>query len=149
MLAQLAAQRFQVIWPDAFSSLWAFLNVTNTHPDQLTLAEFSAIRVRRVVQNLDMMAIARTVRLTEASTANDAEQENEDGLSGGSPAKRIESEFMGGEHDDGAEDEIADEEMLQNSPAVFARLTLQTALKAPPARGRDRCNHQARPASRW
>ena len=129
MLAQLSAQRFQVIWPDAFCSLWAFLDVANTHPDQLTLAEFSAIRIRRLVQNLDMMAIARTVRLTEEGKANDAVQENDDGLMRSNPAQRMQTEFMGGEHDDGAEEEIADEEMFQNSPATSARLTLEAAQK--------------------
>ena len=55
--------RFDMMRPDSFTPLLKFLGIANAHRDQLTLAEFSAIRIRRVVQNLDMMAVARTVEL--------------------------------------------------------------------------------------
>ena len=35
--------------PDSFTRLIEFLGIANTHRDQLTLAEFSAIRIRRLV----------------------------------------------------------------------------------------------------
>ena len=64
-LAQLSRSRFGITLPDAFASLFGFLNIGNTHADQLTLAEFSALRIRRLVQNLDMMAIARSIEVSE------------------------------------------------------------------------------------
>ena len=68
-LAQYSLSRLHLIWPDAFGTILQFLDAANTHPDQLTLAEFSALRTRRLVQNLDMMAIARTVELGDKKTA--------------------------------------------------------------------------------
>ena len=64
-LAQCSRSRFGITWPDAFAPLFEFLNIGNTHADQLTLAEFSALRIRRLVQNLDMMAIARSIEVSE------------------------------------------------------------------------------------
>ena len=64
-LAQLSRSRFGITLPDAFAPLFEFLNIGNTHADQLTLAEFSALRIRRLVQNLNMMAIARSIEVSE------------------------------------------------------------------------------------
>ena len=76
-LVQYSRARFQIIWPDGFATLLQFLGIANTHPDQLTLAEFSALRTRRLVQNLDMMAIARTVELGAKTKAANAEDAND------------------------------------------------------------------------
>ena len=61
-----------------FCNILQFLGVANTHPDKLTLAEFSALRIRRLVQNFDMMAIARTVELGAKSKAAQAEDADDD-----------------------------------------------------------------------
>ena len=73
-LAQYSRARFGLIRPDGFETPLEFLDISNTHQDQLTLAEFSALRTCRLVQNLDMVAIARTVELgpkTQDANAED------------------------------------------------------------------------------
>ena len=87
------------MWPDAFSAILMFLDASNTHPDQLTLAEFAAIRTRRLVQHLDMMAVARTVRLTQDGATHGCDTHEDDGFDANPKAKTYESEFMCGEHD--------------------------------------------------
>ena len=72
-LVQYSLRRFHIILPDSFRTILEFLDMANTHPDQLTLAEFSALRTRRLVQNLDMIAISRTVQLSEKNKAANAE----------------------------------------------------------------------------
>ena len=112
------------MWPDAFAPLLAFLSITNTHPDQLTLAEFSALRTRRLVQNLDMMAIARTVELSNKTNEGKEQDETDDEDNARRVASRMESEFMGGEHDideDGCLDEGGTEQK------AFYQLTLEAA----------------------
>lgn len=98
-LAQLSVDRFNVMWPDAFFPILLFLDASNTHLDQLTLAEFAAIRTRRLVQHLDMMAVARTVRLTQDDTTHGRDTHDDDRFDANPKAQTYESEFMGGEHD--------------------------------------------------
>ena len=76
-LAQYSRSRFGITWPDGFLPLFQFLSIANTHSDQLTLAELSALRTRRLVQNLDMMAIARSIELTDKKKAGTADDEND------------------------------------------------------------------------
>lgn len=64
-LTQYSCSRFGIMWPDGFAPLLQILSIANTHADQLTLAEFSAVRTRRLVQNLNMIAVARAVELGE------------------------------------------------------------------------------------
>ena len=64
--------------PDRFAPILRFLNTANAHRDQLTLAEFSALRIRRLVQHLDMMAIARTVELSASTKQGNAEDDNDE-----------------------------------------------------------------------
>ena len=122
-LSQYSKAHFDMMWPDAFAPLLVFLSIANTHPDQLTLAEFSALRTRRLVQNLDMMAIARTVELTAKANEGKAEDETDDEDNARKVKSRIESEFMGGEHDI-EEDEPFDEE---GPKKAFYRITIETA----------------------
>ena len=126
-LAQYSAARFHIIWPDGFATLLQFLGIATTHPDQLTLAEFSALRTRRLVQNLDMMAIARTVELDAKSKAADAEDTNDDANESGKNASGIQSEFVGGEHDIEDEAGINEEDFLQSAPNRLAKMTLDAA----------------------
>ena len=90
-LAQLSVHRFNVMWPDAFSAILLFLDASNTHPDQLTLAEFAAIRTRRLVQHLDMMAVARTVRLTQDDATHGRDTHEDDRFNANPKAKICES----------------------------------------------------------
>jgi len=123
-LAQYSRARSGMTWPDAFAPLLQFLRIANTHPDQLTLAEFAALRTRRLVQNLDMMAIARTVELSAKTKAANAEDENNDPIK---MASRMQSEFMGGEHDIDEEAGIPAEDDGQNDLLQPARMTVEAA----------------------
>ena len=95
-LAQYSRARFGMMWPDGFAPLLKFLKIANTHPDQLTLAEFSALRIRRLLQNLDLLAIARTVELRAKAKDTNAEEENDDEDDARKTSSRIPSEFIGG-----------------------------------------------------
>ena len=116
------------MWPDAFSAILLFLDASNTHPDQLTLAEFAAIRTRRLVQHLDMMAVARTVRLTQDDATHGRDTHEDDRFNADPKAKIYESEFVGGEHDlEEQEAAVAEEDLVQNTPGLHARVTLSVA----------------------
>ena len=133
-----------MIWPDAFSTLLTFSDAANTHADQLTLAEFSAIRTRRLVQNLDMMAVARTVNLTEGDDkANAVEHE----IANDGDAKRMQCEFMGGEPDLDEVEEIDEEALVPNAPCNAAKFTIEAA-RSILQRDRNRGREQARATSR-
>ena len=86
--------------------------ISPTHPDQLTLAEFSALRIRRLVQNLDVMAIARTVELGAKSKAAQAEDADDDAEAPSRHASRAQEELAGGERDLDAEADINEEDFL-------------------------------------
>ncbi len=127
-LAQLSIHRFNVMWSDAFSDILLFLDASNTHPDQLTLAEFAAIRTRRLVQHLDMMAVARTVRLTQDDTTHSKDTHEEHTFNADPKANICQSEFMGGEHDmEEQEATVAEEDLVQCTPSLHARVTLHVA----------------------
>ena len=119
---------FRMMWTDAFTCLLQFLGVTNTHPDQLTLAEFSAIRTRRLVQNLDMMAVARIVELAKQDKDANAQDEVD------CPEQKLSREGvsfddMGGEHDiDEEAHDISEEDVLYTSPLRPARMTLSEVM---------------------
>ena len=105
------------------------MSIANTHQDQLTLAEFSALRTRRLVQNLDMMAIARTVELSAKTKDANAEDENGNTDDARNGASHVQAEFMGGEHDIGEEDEIDDEDNVGRTPHPLAQMTLEAATR--------------------
>jgi hypothetical protein len=120
-LAQMSFQNYNVIWPDAWNCLLAYLGVANTHDDQLTLAEFSALRTRRLVENLDNMAVARTVQLGQQPRTGDAEDEGVDNPNCNESNMR--SEFVGG--DEHCEDEEVPEEQFRKLEVCrFALLEL-------------------------
>jgi len=124
-LAQLWKQRFGMIRPDCADLLLAMLAVpTGTHPHQLTLSEFCAIRLRTAVQNLDFMATARSIKLTaQDKDAAAVEVEAESGLPR-KPGEEMNSEFVGGEGEDFAD--YDEEQLTQNTPCPEARLELST-----------------------
>ena len=70
--------RFHIIWPDSFCTILEFLDMVITHADQLALEEFSALRTRRLVQNIDIMATYKPVHLSENDKAAHAEDEVDD-----------------------------------------------------------------------
>ena len=111
------------MWHDVFAPLLQFLGIANTHPDQLTLAEFSALRTRRLVQNLDMMAIARTVELSAKTKEANAEDENADENDPRKLASRVQSEFIGGEHDIDDDAPIHEEDAGERVP--LAKMTME------------------------
>ena len=125
------------------------MGAANTHLDQLTLAEFSAIRTRTLVQNPDMIAIARTVQLTDEGKTNDAEHDNDNGNDRDKNANRMQSEFMGGEHDADDEAGIDEEELLQNAPKPICETQPGRCEEHFAARSRDcRCEQERPPPRR-
>ena len=111
-----------------FVPLLQVLGIANTHPDQLTLAEFSALRTRRLVQNLDMMAIARSIELNDKKNAGTADDEKDDTDDHWKSTSHIQSEFMGGENDVDEEPENPCEEPEDNRPIRIARMTIEAAM---------------------
>ena len=64
------------------------------HAHQMTLAQFSAYHLRDIIYNLDMLAIARSTKLTTTSKEN-VEDETIDSVE--KPGSLVETEFHGGE----------------------------------------------------
>ena len=110
-LSQFCRAHWDVMWSDAITPVLTFLNMGSTHPDQLTLAEFSALRTRRLVENLDMMSIARTVELTNKTNDGDCEHENNEANDGKERRAALRCEFVGGEHDLEEDSVIHEEEI--------------------------------------
>ena len=104
-----------------------FLDIESTHPDQLTIAEFSALRIRRLVHNIDMMAIARTVDMAAKTKKENAEDEDDDEDQPRKPGPGMHSEFMGGEHDVDEEAAILEEDLGLRAPPQLAKITLDAA----------------------
>ena len=123
-LAQMTHQKYNVIGLDAWTKLLEYLGVANTHDDQLTLGEFAALRTRRLVQNLDMMAVARTVQLGDKKHSGE-EHDNEIDADSNHNAPNMQSEFMGGGNDLEDECEISADE-LKRRPSHLANMTLET-----------------------
>ena len=119
--------RFDMMRPDSFTPLLEFLGIANAHRDQLTLAEFSAIRIRRLVQNLDMMAVARTVELPTKKKGGNVEDDLD------CPDQKLSCEdvrFEGGEAQDvwNVDDVIPEEQFDNSSPLRPARMTIDKAI---------------------
>ena len=79
-----------------------FLGHSMHHPHQISLAQFCAHNLRQVLFNLDMLAIARTTKLT-ATCKEQVEEESTEEAKALAPA--IETEFHGGEQVEEPEDE--------------------------------------------
>ena len=77
------------------------------HEHQLSLAQFSAYHLREIIYNLDMLAIARTTKLTATSKEN-VEDETTEEVNTAKPL--VETEFHGGEQtDEPGDDEVGPE----------------------------------------
>ena len=99
-----------------------YLGSSMHHPHQMSLAQFSAYHLREIIYNLDMLAIARTTKLT-ASSKQQVEDETVE--HGNVPGSGVETEFYGGEQavEPDAED-IPDAEAWRPAfPLQLERLT--------------------------
>jgi hypothetical protein len=74
------------------------------HPHQMSLAQFSAHHLREIIYNLDMLAIARSTKLTTTSKEKVEDETLEHVHSSGIG---VETEFYGGENRDEPEDDDA------------------------------------------
>ena len=72
------------------------------HPHQMSLAQFSAYHLREIIYNLDMLAIARSTKLTATSKEKVEDETFEQVNASGS---LVETEFYGGEQTDEPEDD--------------------------------------------
>ena len=91
------------------------------HPHQMSLAQFSAYHLREIIYNLDMLAIARTTKLTTTSKEN---IEDETVESVNTPGPAVETEFYGGEQTDEPEnDDFAAETWRPRFSLLHERLT--------------------------
>ncbi len=79
-----------------------YLGFALHHPHQISLAQFCAYHLRDVIYNLDMIAIARTTKLTDTKRAN---VEDESIEISNDQAVGVETEFYGGEQGPQSEDE--------------------------------------------
>ena len=78
------------------------LGVALHHPHQIGLAQFCAYHLRDVIYNLDMITIARTIKLTDTKKANVEDESIE--LDNDLPVG-VETEVYGGEQGPHSEDE--------------------------------------------
>lgn len=78
------------------------------HPHQISLAEFSAYHLGQIIYHLDMLAIARTTKLTATSKEKVEDETTEEAKTA---APLVETEFHGGEQGD----EPADEDVVGGS----------------------------------
>ena len=109
------------------------------HPHQLSLAQFSAYHLREVIYNLDMLAIARTTKLTAASKETIENEEPQP-----VPAREPlgETEFYGGEQIDEPpiSDEVASDSWCPMFSFPHAKLTAilcrESEVKAARKKGR-------------
>ena len=74
------------------------------HPHQMSLAQFSAHHLREIIYNLDMLAIARSTKLTATSKEKVEDETLEPVSASGS---LLETEFYGGEQTDEPENDEA------------------------------------------
>ena len=89
-------------FPPFASLLMEYMGHSIHHPHQLSLAQFSAYHLREIIYHLDMLAIARTTKLTATAKETVEDETTEDVKI---PAPLIETEFHGGAQNDEPEDE--------------------------------------------
>ena len=85
--------------------VFSFLGIPLHHAHQLSLAQFAAYHLRDVIYNLDMLSIART---TKISSESKTKAEDEDVGEHNERVANVETEFYGGEINDGGE--VVDED---------------------------------------
>ena len=90
------------------------------HPHQISLAQFSAYHLREIIYNLDMLAIARSTKLTTTSKEK-VEDETCDSVE--KPGTLIETEFYGGEQTDEPENDDIGAESWRPAKDLSHKLT--------------------------
>ena len=108
------------------------------HSHQLSLAQFSAYNLRQVIFNLDMLAIARTTKLTTTCNQKVEDETTDDAKTSGT---LFETEFHGGEQADEIEDEEIDAgswraEFLLSHEKLTAILSRHSEVAAARQKGR-------------
>ena len=94
-------------FPPFARTVLEYLGKNIHHPHQLSLAQFSAYHLRELILNLDMLAIARTTKLT-ATSKEKVEDETSEHVN--ASASLGETEFYGGEQTEEPEnDEVGAE----------------------------------------
>jgi len=93
-----------------------YLDLCLHHSDQMSLAEFSAYHLRNVIHNLDMLAIARTTKLSTNKKENAEDATLHDNTEA---PNNVEREFYGGEGNDLEEPEDEQAECAEISRPVL------------------------------
>ena len=123
---QLWRQKLGLVLPTWEGTICAFAGMPyGYHADQLSLAEFSAVHLRRVVMHLDFLATARSVRLPVGDGQDEAPVEEEDWDRDCGDDNHVEVDAQGGEVDDM---EPLHEELIVEPPEQRAQVDLATAL---------------------
>ena len=89
-------------FPSFARTVLEYLGKNIHHPHQISLAQFSAYHLREIIFNLDMLAIARTTKLTARSKEKVEDETTEHVNASGSLG---ETEFYGGEQTEEPENE--------------------------------------------
>ena len=142
-LTQVWIQKSNNAYPAFAHRIMAFLGIVLHHVHQLNIAQYSAYHLRNVILNLDMLAIARTTKLTADKKEN---AEDEPIEAKGDPASHMETEFYGGEGNDLAEDEVEEFDCADitrpreayNHDRLVEILSRQTEIAAAQRKGRKR-----------
>ena len=89
-------------FPSFAQTVLKYISQNIHHPQQISLAQFSAYRLREIIYHLDILAIARTAKLT-ATSKDEVEDATLERVNGSGAA--VETEFYGGEQIAEPEDE--------------------------------------------
>ena len=119
---QVWMQKSGEAFPPFARTVLAYIDKSIHHAHQMSLAQFCAYHLREIIYNLDMLAIARTTKLTATSKEK---IENETVEQVHAPGPLGETEFIGGEQIDAIEndDEFAAESWRPEFSLSHARLT--------------------------
>ena len=99
---QLWMQKTRQAFPPFAPKVLEYIGSAIHHPHQMSLAQFCAYHLRDVIYNLDMLAIARSTKLTATSKEKVEDEAVEHVDTSGS---LLETEFHGGEQADEPEDD--------------------------------------------
>ena len=95
-------QKTRQAFPPFAPKVLEYIGSAINHPHQMSLAQFCAYHLRDVIYNLDMLAIARSTKLTATSKEKVEDEAVEHVNTSGS---LLETEFHGGEQADEPEDD--------------------------------------------
>ena len=101
-LTQVWMQKTRQAFPPYASKVLEYIGSSIHHPHQMSLAQFCAYHLREVIYNLDMLAIARSTKLTATSKEKVEDEAVEHVSTSGS---LLETEFHGGEQADEPEND--------------------------------------------